>query len=188
MDKLEIIQANQPHENWATARRENCVRAGQLLGESPVMLREKIDTALKSAMKAQDDKLRVATLRLINAAIKDRDIAARGEDRCNGISEEEILALLTKMVKQREESAAAFDKGCRPELAEQERAEIDVIRDFLPRQLSEDEIQSAVKDIIDEYEASSLKDMGKCMGALKERFNGSMDFGRAGALMKQSLS
>ncbi len=152
------------------------------------MLRDNIDGALKTAMKAKDDKLRVATLRLINAAIKDRDIAARGEDRCDGITDEEILALLTKMVKQREESAAAFEKGCRPELAEQERNEIDVIRDFLPRQLSEDEIQDAVKDVIDEHNASGLKDMGRCMGALKERFNGAMDFGRAGELMKQTLS
>ena len=152
------------------------------------MLREQIDDALKTAMKAQDDKLRVATLRLINAAIKDRDIAARAEDRCEGVTDEEILKILSKMVKQREESAAAYDKGCRPELAEQERSEIEVIRDFLPRQLSEDEIKSAVSDVIAEYQASGLKDMGKCMGALKERFNGSMDFGRAGKLMKESLS
>ena len=152
------------------------------------MLREQINDALKTAMKAGDEKTRVATLRLINAAIKDRDIAARGEDRCEGVSEEEILAILTKMVKQREESAAAFEKGCRPELAEQERAEIEVIREFLPRQLSEDEIKVAVSDVIKEYDASGLKDMGKCMGALKERFNGAMDFGRAGKLMKESLS
>ncbi len=152
------------------------------------MLREQVDTALKSAMRAKDEKLRVATLRLINAAIKDRDIAARGEDRCEGVSDDEILAILTKMVKQREESAAAFEKGCRPELAEQERAEIDVIREFLPRQLSEDEIKTAVDDVIKEYEASGLKDMGKCMCALKERFSGAMDFGLAGRLMKESLS
>jgi len=151
------------------------------------MLREQIDTALKSAMKARDDKLRVATLRLINAAIKDRDIAARAEDRCNGATHDEIIAILTKMVKQREESAAAFEKGCRPELAEQERNEIEVVREFLPRQLSEDEIKSAVAGVIAEYEASGLKDMGKCMGALKERHTGEMDFGRAGKLMKESL-
>lgn len=152
------------------------------------MLRERIDTALKQAMKARDDKDRVATLRLVNAAIKDRDIAARGEDRCEGVSDEEILGILTKMVKQREESAAAFEKGCRPELAEQERREIEVIREFLPRQLSEEEIRAAVKDVINEYEASGLKDMGKCMEALKERYHGSMDFGQAGKLMKDSLS
>ncbi len=152
------------------------------------MLREQIDAALKTAMKAKDDKVRVATLRLINAAIKDRDIAARAEDRCEGATEEEILQILAKMVKQREESADAYEKGCRPELAEQERAEIEVIRDFMPRQLSDDEIRSAVSDVIEEYEASGLKDMGKCMGALKERYNGAMDFGRAGKFMKDSLS
>jgi len=152
------------------------------------MLREQFDEALKTAMKAKDEKLRVTTLRLINAAIKDRDIAARGEDRCEGATEEEILAILTKMVKQREESAAAFEKGCRPELAEQERTEIEIIREFLPRQMSEDEINIAVKDVIKEYEASGLKDMGKLMNALKERHNGAMNFGRAGKLMKESLS
>ncbi len=152
------------------------------------MLREQIGENLKTAMKAKDDKLRVATLRLINAAIKDRDIAARGKDCCEGASDEEILAILTKMVKQREESAVAFEKGCRPELAEQERSEIEVIRDFLPRQLSEDETKSAVEEIIREFEASGLKDMGKCMNALKERYNGAMDFGAAGKLMKELLS
>lgn len=152
------------------------------------MLRTQIDDELKTSMKAKDDKTKVATLRLINAAIKDRDIAARGEDRCEGVSDEEILAILTKMVKQREESAVAFEKGCRPELAEQERTEIEVIRKFLPRQLSEDEIKTAVSDVIAEFEASGLKDMGKCMAALKERFNGSMDFALAGKLMKASLS
>lgn len=152
------------------------------------MLREQIDTALKTAMKAKDDKLRVSTLRLINAAIKDRDIAARGEDRCDGVTDDEILSILTKMVKQREDSAAAFDQGCRPELAEQERAEIEVIKAFMPRQLSDEEIKLAVDDVIKEYDASGLKDMGKCMGALKERYSGAMDFGRAGKLMKESLT
>ncbi len=152
------------------------------------MLRGQIESALKTAMKAGDAKLRVTTLRLINAAIKDRDIAARGEDRCDGVTEEEILAILTKMVKQREESAAAFENGGRPELAEQERAEIAVIREFLPRQLSEAEIRAAVSGVIKEYDACGLKDMGKCMGALKERYNGAMDFGAAGKLMKERLS
>jgi len=92
------------------------------------------------------------------------------------------------MVKQREESASAFEKGGRPELAEQERAEIAVIREFLPRQLSEDEVKAAVSEVISEYDAAGLKDMGKCMGALKERYNGAMDFGHAGKLMKERLS
>lgn len=151
------------------------------------MLREKIDTALKAAMKAGDAKLRVSTLRLVNAAIKDRDIAARSEDRSEGVSDEEILAILTKMVKQREESAETYEKAGRADLAEQERGEIVVIRDFLPRQLSEAEVEKAVEAAIAECDAASLKDMGKCMGLLKERYAGAMDFGRAGALMKKAL-
>lgn len=151
------------------------------------MLRAEIDTALKTAMKAKDEKLRVSTLRLISAAIKDRDIAARGEDRCEGVNDNEIMAILTKMVKQREESAAVYEKGGRPELAEQERAEIEVIREFLPRQLSEDETRAAVAAVIEEFGAEGLKDMGKCMGALKERHNGAMDFGAAGKMLKERL-
>jgi hypothetical protein len=152
------------------------------------MLREKIDAALKAAMKARDEKLRVSTLRLITAAIKDRDIAARAEDRCGGVTDEEILAILQKMVKQREDSAAQFEKGGRAELAAQERGEILVIREFLPRQLSEPEIESAVSGVISELGACGLKDMGRCMGALKERYAGSMDFGRAGAMVKKALA
>ncbi|MEQ1931423.1 MAG: GatB/YqeY domain-containing protein [Parvularculaceae bacterium] len=151
------------------------------------MLREKIDAALKAAMKARDEKLRVSTLRLVTAAIKDRDIAARGEDRCNGVTDEEILAILQKMVKQREDSATQFENGGRPELAAQERAEIVVVREFLPRQLTESEIETAVSGVIAELGAAGLKDMGRCMGALKERHAGSMDFGRAGALVKKAL-
>jgi hypothetical protein len=152
------------------------------------MLRDKIDSALKSAMKSRDGRLRVSTLRLINAAIKDRDIAARACDRCEGVSDEEILAILTKMVKQREDSADAYEKGARPDLAEQERGEIAVIQEFLPRQMSEPEIEAAVKAVVEEFGASGLKDMGKCMAALKERYAGAMDFGRAGARMKQILT
>ena len=152
------------------------------------MLRERIDDALKSAMKARDDKVRVSTLRLINAAIKDRDIAARAEDRCEGVSDAEDTAILTKMVKQREDSAAAFEKGSRPELAEQERIEISVIQEFLPKQLTEDEIAIVIGDVIAAQGAQSLKDMGRCMGVLKERYTGEMDFGKAGAMMKKRLS
>ena len=138
-------------------------------------------------MKARDDKVRVSTLRLINAAIKDRDIAARSCDRCDGVSDDEILAILTKMVKQREESAAVYEKGCRLDLAEQERAEVAVIKEFLPRQMSEEEIAEAVKGVVAELDASGLKDMGKCMAALKERHAGAMDFSKAGAAMKKAL-
>ena len=152
------------------------------------MLRTRIDDALKTSMKARDEKSRVATLRLINAAIKDRDISARSSDRSEGVGDDEILAILTKMVKQREDSAAAYDKGCRPDLAEQERSEIEVIQEFMPKQLSEDEIADAVSGVIAEFEADGLKDMGKCMGALKERHPGAMDFGKAGAKLKAALS
>ena len=151
------------------------------------MLREKIDTALKTAMKAREDKVRVSTLRLVNAAIKDRDIAARASDRCEGVNDDEILGILTKMLKQREDSAIAYEKGCRLDLAEQERAEMAVIRDFLPRQLSETEIAEEVKGVIAELDAKTLKDMGKCMSALKERHAGAMDFAKAGALVKAAL-
>lgn len=163
-----------------------CALGAAVIGES-AMIRERIDAALKAAMKARDEKLRVSTLRLINAAIKDRDIAARGEDRCNGVSDDEILAILTKMVKQREESADTYEKASRLDLAEQERAEIEVIREFMPRQLSDEEIATAVTQVIGELGACGLKDMGKCMGALKERYAGAMDFGRAGAVMKKAL-
>lgn len=152
------------------------------------MLREKIDAALKASMKARNEPTRVTTLRLINAAIKDRDIAARSEDRCDGVTDEEILTILTKMVKQREDSSDAFEKGGRPELAEQERAEIAVIREFMPRQMGEEEIEKAVRDVIVELDAHGLKDMGRSMAALKERYSGAMDFGRAGALMKKALA
>ena len=152
------------------------------------MLRTRIDDALKSSMKARDEPKRVATLRLINAAIKDRDIAARACDRCDGVNDDEILAILTKMVKQREDSATAYDKGCRPDLAEQEKAEIEIIQEFMPKQMSDEEISTAVAGVIKEFEADGLKDMGKCMGALKERHLGAMDFGKAGARLKAALS
>jgi len=151
-------------------------------------MRDQINEALKTAIKAQNDKTRVSTLRLMNAAIKDRDIAARAEDRCEGATDEEILAILTKMVKQREESSKSFEEGGRPELAEQERAEIAVIREFLPRQMEETEVRAAVDEVVDELDATSLRDMGKCMGALKERYPGAMDFGKASKFLKDSLS
>ncbi len=157
-------------------------------GDWSIMIREKIDAELKSAMKARDDKLRVSTLRLVNAAIKDRDIAARGNDCCNGVTDEEILGILSKMVKQREDSAAAFDKGGRPDLSAQEREEIEVIREFLPRQLSDAEIEKEVAEVVASLNAKGLKDMGRVMGALKERHAGAMDFSRAGALVKKALS
>ncbi len=152
------------------------------------MLCDQINEALKTAMKARESKIKIGTLRLMNAAIKDKDIAARSEDRCSGLSDDEVLAVLTKMVKQREDSAKTYEDAGRIELAEQERAEIEVIREFLPRQLDEAEIDAAVQEVISELEAEGLKDMGKCMGALKGKYAGAMDFGTAGAKLKKALA
>ena len=149
-------------------------------------MQERFTEALKEAVKSQD-KIRISTLRLITAAIKDRDIAARGADRGEGASDEQVLEILAKMVKQRQEAAATYEEAGRLELAEQERAEILVIEEFLPAQLSDDEIQSAVDEAIAQTGAESLKDMGKVMGALKGKYAGQMDFGKAGGLVKQQL-
>ncbi|WOI52047.1 GatB/YqeY domain-containing protein [Parvularcula sp. LCG005] len=151
-------------------------------------LLQRINDDLKTAMKARDDKLRVSTLRLVMAAAKDRDIAARANDRCCGLSDDEVLAVLTKMVKQREDSAQTYEDAGRIELAEQERREIAIISDYLPKQLSETEIQSAVDSVIADIGASGLKDMGKCMGALKERYQGAMDFSKANEKVKSRLA
>lgn len=156
--------------------------------EQAVSLRDRISAALKSATKSGGDNTRVATLRLITAAIEDRDIAARAEDQCGGASDTEILALLAKMVRQREESAAAFENGARPDMAEQERIEIDVIRSFLPRQLEQKEIEAAVEAAISECGATGLKDMGRCMNLLKQRYPGAIDSSQVGALIKRSLA
>lgn len=151
-------------------------------------LAQRIAADLKTAMKQRDDKLRIATLRLMQAAIKDRDIQARAEDRCSGLSDAEVEAVLTKMVKQREESSKSYEDAGRIEMAEQERAENDVIRDYLPRQMSESEIASAVDGVIRDVDAHGLKDMGKCMGALKASYAGRMDFSTANRIVKERLS
>jgi uncharacterized protein YqeY len=149
-------------------------------------MQEQFSEALKAAVKSQD-KVRISTLRLITAAIKDRDIAARTADNRDGVSDDEILEILAKMVKQRQESATTYEQAGRLELAEQERNEIAVIEEFLPRQLDDDEMAIAVDTVIQAQAASSLKDMGKVMGALKSQYAGQMDFGKAGALVKQKL-
>jgi len=150
-------------------------------------LRSRISDALKSAMKAKEPE-RLSTLRLINAAIKDRDIALRGEGRDVGVGDPEVLQILGKMVKQRHESARAYEEGGRLELAEKERAEILVIEEFLPRQLSEEETEQAIAAAIDETDASSIRDMGKVMGVLKGKYTGRMDFGAVGPMIKDRLS
>lgn len=149
-------------------------------------MRDRITTALKEAMKSKEAD-RLSTLRLISAAIKDRDIALRGEGSETEVSDDEILAILGKMVKQRQESARAYEEGGRLELAEKELSEIKIINDFLPRQLSEAEAAKAVDAAVAAVEATSIRDMGKVMGILKGKYTGQMDFGKVGPLVKARL-
>ena len=153
----------------------------------PRMFRSQLNDALKQAMLAKE-ACAVSTLRLILAALKDRDIAARGKGNSDGIGEEEILDLLQKMVRQRRESIGLFVQGGRQELADKEAAEIEVIGRFLPKQMGEAEVQGAVREVIAELEAGTIKDMGRVMGALKQRYAGRMDFAKASALVKQQLA
>jgi len=151
-------------------------------------LRDRINAALKTAMK-EKQQARLLTLRLINAAIKDRDIAARtSDDGPDGVTEAEVRQILGRMIKQRQESARAYEEGGRLELAEAERAEIGTIEEFLPRQLSEEETETAIDRAISETGASSIRDMGKVMGVLKERYTGQLDFGLVGPKVKARLS
>ena len=149
-------------------------------------MRERITTALREAMLGKD-KLRVSAIRLMLAAIKDRDIALRSEDGASGLDDAGIMALLAKMVKQREESAATYETAGRMELAQAERAEITVIKSFLPKPMSADEIETAIKQALAETGASSIRDMGKVMGALKAQYPGQMDFADAGGRVKAAL-
>jgi uncharacterized protein YqeY len=150
-------------------------------------LREQINDSLKDAMKAKDQK-RVGTLRLVNAALKDKDIAARTETSRELLGDDEILSLLAKMIKQREDSITAYEAGNRPELAAAEKGEIAVIREFMPKQMSPDETKAAIAKVIAEVGAASIKDMGKVMNTLKERFAGQMDFGKASGAVKEALT
>ena len=150
-------------------------------------MRTRISDALKAAMKSQD-AVRLSTLRLINAAIKDREIALRGDGEGAGVSDADVLAILAKMVKQRQESARAYEEGGRLDAAEQEREEIEVIEEFLPRQLSEDQVSRAIDEAVAETGAGSIRDMGRVMAHLKARHPGRMDFGRAGARVRDRLS
>ena len=149
-------------------------------------LRTRIGEAVKEAMRARD-ALRLGTLRLMGAAIKDRDIAARGEGQPSPVPEEGVVAVLAKMVKQRQESARAYDEAGRADLAARERAEAAVIEEFLPRALTEAETQAAVAAAIAETGAATIRDMGRVMAALRARHAGAMDMGRAGALVKARL-
>lgn len=151
------------------------------------MLRPAINDALKNAMKAKDQRA-ISTVRLILAALKDRDIAVRSTGTCDPIPDSAILEMLQKMVKQRHESIDMYEKGGRPELAQQEREEIAVIESFLPKQMGEAETAAAVEAAIAAVGAAGIKDMGKVMAQLKADHAGVMDFAKAGGLVKQKLS
>jgi uncharacterized protein YqeY len=148
-------------------------------------MRESINAALKDAMKAQD-KRRVSTLRLMNAAIKDRDIVARGESKGQA-TDEELLQLFAKMIRQRQESAKIYEDAGRADLATAEREEIAIIESYLPKQLGEAEMREAIADAVKETGAGGMKDMGRVMSALKERYAGRMDFSRASGMVKEHL-
>ncbi|MBI1619987.1 GatB/YqeY domain-containing protein [Aquamicrobium zhengzhouense] len=149
-------------------------------------MRETITKALRDAQKSQDRE-RTSTLRMVNAAIQDRDIANRGTGK-DAAGNDEVLQILTKLVKQREESAKAYEEGGRAELAAKERSEIAIIREFLPRQMDEAETRKVIADAVAETGAASIKDMGKVMAILKERYTGQIDFSKASGIIKEALS
>ena len=150
------------------------------------MLRDNINNATKEAMKARDER-RVGTLRMMNAAIKNADIEARGQGT-EPLNEADLMSLFQKMIKQRQESAELYDKGARPELAAAERAEIAIIQAYLPQQMSDAEAGSAISTLLREINAETMKDMGRAMATLKERFAGKMDFGKASGRIKELLN
>lgn len=150
------------------------------------MLRQRLNDELKAAMKSRDQRA-TSTLRLILAALKDRDIAARTRGITDGVDETEIVDMLQKMVRQRQESIELYKKGNRPELAAQEQGEIEMIERFLPQKMSETETAQAIQGVIGELGAATIKDMGRVMAALKERYAGRMDFAKVGQQVKQKL-
>jgi uncharacterized protein YqeY len=150
------------------------------------MLRQQFNEALKTAMLAKDART-VSTVRLIVAALKDRDIAARSRGVTDGIADEEVLQMLQQMIKQRRESIVLYEQGGRQDLAQQETEEIGIIGRFLPKQMSEEEITEAVRAVAAEIEATTLKDMGRVMAVLKERHAGTMDFTKASSIVKGQL-
>ncbi len=151
------------------------------------MLRDQLNTAMKEAMKNKD-KRRLTTIRLVLAAIKDRDIASRTEKGNSGDEDAVVIEILSKMIKQRKESFVVYEEAGRLELAQQEQDEMEIISEFLPRQMPEDEIKAAVQEAIAETEATGLKDIGKIMALLKGKYAGQMDFSKASALTRAELS
>jgi len=150
------------------------------------VLRDEINTALKDAMKARDER-RVSTLRLVNAAIKNADIEAETTKKST-LSDDDLLGLLQKMIKQRQESVEIYEQAGRKELADRERGEIEIIRSYLPKQMSDAEAKAAIAEVIKATGAQSVKDMGKVMAALKQGYAGKMDFGKASGLVKSLLA
>ena len=150
------------------------------------MLRDNINNAMKEAMKARDER-RVSTLRMMNAAIKNADIEARGQGK-EPLNEADLLSLFQKMIKQRQESAELYEKGGRPELATQEKGEITIISSYLPQQMSDVEAGAAISALLQEINAETMKDMGRAMATLKERFAGKMDFSKASGKIKELLT
>ena len=150
------------------------------------MLRENINNAVKGAMRAKDER-KLSTLRMVNSTIKNADIEARGQSK-PPLSDGDLLSLLQKMIKQRQESVELYDKGNRAELADQERAEIAIISAYLPQQMSEDDVKAAITAEIAEVGAAGIKDMGKVIAALKAKYAGQMDFGKASGLVKAALT
>lgn len=149
-------------------------------------MRSRVNAALKQAM-LDKATMRLSTLRLINAAIKDQDIAARGEGREDGVGDSEVMAILSKMVKQRQESTRAYEEGGRLDLAEREQQEIEIIEEFLPKKLDDEEVDAAVRKAVERTGATSIRDMGKVMAELKGRYTGQMDFGKVGPMVKDQL-
>jgi hypothetical protein len=150
------------------------------------MLRDDINNAVKEAMKAKDER-KLSTLRMVNSTIKNADIEARGQGK-PPLADGDLLGVLQKMIKQRQESVELYEKGNREELAAQERAEIAVISAYLPKQMSDDDVKAAVAAVISETGASGIKDMGKVIGALKAKYTGQMDFGKASGVVKAALT
>ncbi|MGH6779645.1 MAG: GatB/YqeY domain-containing protein [Bradyrhizobium sp.] len=150
------------------------------------MLRDDINNAVKVAMKARDER-KLSTLRMVNSTIKNADIEARGQGK-PPLPDTDLLSVLQKMIKQRQEAIALYDKGGRAELAAQERDEIAVISAYLPKQMPEEDVKAAIASAIAETQASGMKDMGKVIGALKAKYAGQMDFGKASALVKSALT
>lgn len=150
------------------------------------MLRDAINNAVKDAMRAKDER-KLSTLRMVNSTIKNADIDARGQGK-PPLSDDDLLGVLQKMIKQRQESVELYEKGGRTELATQERDEIAVISSYLPKQLSDDDVKAAISATIAETGASSIKDMGKVIGALKAKYAGQMDFGKASGMVKAALA